>query len=742
MKLSELGIPVENLAGVGPATAKNFARLNIFTVGDLLQAYPRNYEDRTKTVYLHEFSTQKPNTLCKVISHSWFGYSRMKTLKIAISDGTANAFLVAFNRPFLEKTLPVGSIIHLSGSFHVNYGELQSTTFEASKLSDDGDLKAWQKKGVPSLKVIPIYSLTEGLSQKNYHKAIESALKLYAKTIDNDLDQKIISERKLLSKSESLIKIHMPQTMEDVELARRTLIYEELFFFEYKMAQRALDHRGTLPSLDQSSVFESTPYSTENKIENASSSFTQIPDTKESLANLRKNFENWLSPKQKALLSRLDFELTKDQMQVIISINSDIDKSQLELNSMNNTPEKLERNPFSMSRLLQGDVGSGKTLVSFFAALRTIDYGSQVALLAPTEILARQHAETAARLLEPLGVKTAFLTGNLKAKGREHLVNALKDGSLNLVIGTHALFSRNTQYKNLGLAIIDEQHRFGVAQRESIIAKGRTSFNNFSHSPDLLMMSATPIPQSLALSAFGDLDISVIRTMPSGRLPVKTYITPVENEAPIYNAVRKELNLGHQAYFVYPRIGNSDENDFDENNDKNLKSAEEMFSFLSTKVFPDYKCAIVHGKVDEEKQREILEKFQSGEIKILCATTVVEVGVDVAKATCITIEHADRFGLAELHQLRGRVGRSNLQSYCFLTFGKNITEAGKDRLRAIYNSNDGFVIAEEDLRLRGPGEISGTNQSGYLKLSIADLARDKEVLKAARYDAFNLIKNN
>ena len=256
------------------------------------------------------------------------------------------------------------------------------------------------------------------------------------------------------------------------------------------------------------------------------------------------------------------------------------------------------------------------------------------------------------------------------------------------------------------------------------------------------MMSATPIPQSLALSAFGDLDISVIRTMPSGRLPVKTYITPVENEAPIYNAVRKELNQGHQAYFVYPRIGNSDENDFDENNDKNLKSAEEMFSFLSTKVFPDYKCAIVHGKVDEEKQREILEKFQSGEIKILCATTVVEVGVDVAKATCITIEHADRFGLAELHQLRGRVGRSNLQSYCFLTFGKNITEAGKDRLRAIYNSTDGFVIAEEDLRLRGPGEISGTNQSGYLKLSIADLARDKEVLKAARYDAFNLIKNS
>ena len=717
MFLNELKVTVESLAGVGPATAKQFAKLNIFTVADLLSVYPRDYDDRTKKVTLAEFSQHpKVHTICKVVAHSWFGYGKMKTLKIEITDGTANAFLIAFNRSFLEKSLPVGSIISVTGRFEIKYNELQSTVFEASRLAYDGILADYISAPVPDSALYPVYPLTEGLSQKNYRKTIGAALKAYGKTISDELPQEIIQERKLLPKQQALLQIHMPKNLEEVEEARRTLIYEELYQFEYKMALRALRHRGTLPS---------------------------DKEVKESREVKKEEFHDSLSPRQKQLASRLTFELTPDQMKAIMDINADIDRSQVEFNAMMNrefgTAGENERPPFNMQRLLQGDVGSGKTLVSFFACLRTIDYGGQCALLAPTELLARQHAENAAKLLEPVNVKAAFLTGNLKSGGRENLVNALRDGNIDLVIGTHALFSRNVSYKKLQLAIIDEQHRFGVAQRESIIDKGRVSFGATAHTPDVLMMSATPIPQTLALTAFGDLDVSLIKTMPKGRKPVKTLLTVMGNERNVYEAVRKELNAGHQAYFVYPRIGEETE---DSDNDKSLKAAEEMYDFLSNQVYPGITCALIHGKVTEEEQKKILEDFSKGKTKVLIATTVVEVGVDVGNATCIVVEHADHFGLAELHQLRGRVGRSDLQSYCFLIYGKNITEEGKARLKALHESTDGFYIAEQDLKLRGPGEISGTSQSGYLTLAIADLARDKEILKIARYDAFKQLHSH
>ena len=717
MFLNELKVTVESLAGVGPATAKQFAKLNIFTVADLLSVYPRDYDDRTKKVTLAEFSQHpKVHTICKVVAHSWFGYGKMKTLKIEITDGTANAFLIAFNRSFLEKSLPVGSIISVTGRFEIKYNEIQSTAFEASRLAYDGILADYISAPVPDSALYPVYPLTEGLSQKNYRKTIGAALKAYGKTISDELPQEIIQERKLLPKQQALLQIHMPKNLEEVEEARRTLIYEELYQFEYKMALRALRHRGTLPS---------------------------DKEVKESREVTKEEFHDSLSPRQKQLASRLTFELTPDQMKAIMDINADIDRSQVEFNAMINrefgTAGENERPPFNMQRLLQGDVGSGKTLVSFFACLRTIDYGGQCALLAPTELLARQHAENAAKLLEPVNVKAAFLTGNLKSAGRENLVNALRDGNIDLVIGTHALFSRNVSYKKLQLAIIDEQHRFGVAQRESIIDKGRVSFGATAHTPDVLMMSATPIPQTLALTAFGDLDVSLIKTMPKGRKPVKTLLTVMGNERNVYEAVRKELNAGHQAYFVYPRIGEETE---DSDNDKSLKAAEEMYDFLSNQVYPGITCALIHGKVTEEEQKKILEEFSKGKTKVLIATTVVEVGVDVGNATCIVVEHADHFGLAELHQLRGRVGRSDLQSYCFLIYGKNITEEGKARLKALHESTDGFYIAEQDLKLRGPGEISGTSQSGYLTLAIADLARDKEILKIARYDAFKQLHSH
>ena len=745
MKLSELGIPLESLAGVGKSKASLFSRLNIFTVGDLLGTYPRDWEDRTKACTLSQYAQNygKVHTVCKVIAHDFFGYGKMKTLKIAVTDGSSNAFLIAFNRPFLQKSLPEGSIISVTGKFELRYNTLQASSFEAERLAYSGELADWQDKPIPGSGVLPVYPLTEGITQKIYRKIVASALQQYGKSLEDDLPALIIQERKLLHKTQALAFIHQPKDISQVLLARRTLIYEELYFFEYKMAEHTLRHRGSLPSIEQAAVFDAAKNSSAEEkaglaqgIPSAASYFS-TPDVSKS------EFMESLSPKQKLLVERLPFEFTQGQMAAIFQMNRDIDKSQDELNTLKNRPDALEKQPFSMQRLLQGDVGSGKTLVSFMLCLRTIDYGGQCALMAPTELLARQHAENAASLLEPIGVKVAFLTGNLKAAGRQALLNALKDGSVNFVVGTHALFSLNIQYANLQLAVIDEQHRFGVTQRESILAKGRISSGEYSHTPDLLMMSATPIPQTLALTAFGDLDVSTIHSMPQGRLPVKTYLSVMGNERNAYEAVRKELMAGHQAYFVYPRIG--EDEPLEQNgteNQGNLKSAQEMFNFLSKEVYPTFKCALVHSKVEEEESRQILEDFRQNKIQVLVATTVVEVGVDVPNATCIVIEHADRFGLAELHQLRGRVGRNSLQSYCFLIYGKNITQVGIERLKALHQTNDGFKIAEEDLRLRGPGEVSGTAQSGYLTLGIADLARDKDILMQARYDSFEMLRRS
>lgn len=713
MKLSEIETAVEGLQGVGPSTAKLFSKMGIFTVADLLSTYPRDYEDRTKKIPLSEYKTAKVHTICKVTGYEWFGYGRMKTLKIAVTDGTAQAWLVAFNRPFLQKSLPEGSLVSVTGQFIEKYGQLQSSAFDAVKIADTGDINDWQNKTAPDSAVLPIYPLTEGLSQKVFRKTVALALKQYGMGIDDEIPQEIISERKLLSKKQALVYVHVPATISQAREARATLIYEELYLFERKMALRALEHRGTLPA-DSEKI----------QLQNATSSLT------------KEEFAASLSPKQKQLFERLEFNLTRDQMQSIFEMNAEIDRSQNENNSMENSAWNLQRNPFSMQRLLQGDVGSGKTLAAFFVCLRVVDYGGQCAVLAPTELLARQHADNAAKRLGPLGVKVAFLTANIKSAGRENLLKALKTGDIDIVVGTHALFSRNTNYKKLQLAVIDEQHRFGVAQRESIVAKGRVSEGKYTHTPDVLMMSATPIPQTLALTVFGDLDISTIRTMPEGRKSIKTYLSVIGHEANVYEAVRKELQAGRQAYFVYPRISEESQ----ENQDKSLKSAQEMFIFLSNKVYPEYKCALVHGKTEETEQNALLDSFRDGTTNILVATTVVEVGVDVPNATCMVIEHADRFGLAELHQLRGRVGRGSAQSYCFLIYGKNITQTGIERLKALHETTDGFKIAEEDLKLRGPGEVSGTVQSGYLTLNIADLARDKEVLKTARLDAISFLQ--
>ena len=717
MKLKDIKIPISSIHGIGPQQEKFLAKLNIFTVSDLLSFYPKSYDDRTEKISISDFEKHKKvHAICAVQAHQWFGYGKMKTLKLIINDGTGSASLICFNRNFYEKSLPVGSIICVTGTFEVKFGQIQSTSFEITKLSDSASLSDFKNTPLPDSAVIPVYKLTEGLTQKNIRKAVSNAIFQYAKLLENELPEEIIIKRHLLQKKDAIKAIHNPISLKNAEDARYSLIFEELFNFQSVILERTFKHKGFIPQL---SIDYSSDSSENNRIKN----------------NFDLNeFEKNLSPLQKKLIERLPFKLTEDQMFAIFQMNNEIDRGYKERSKILSDNIVLKQ-PFTMSRLLQGDVGSGKTLVSFFVALRVINWKGQCALMAPTEILAKQHAENAANLLSPLGIKIAYLTGNVKQKGRNMLLSELKNGNIDFIIGTHALFSKQIIYNDLQLAIIDEQHRFGVVQRESIIAKGRTvSDKNINLEPHLLMMSATPIPQSLALTVFGDLDISVIKSMPEGRLPVKTHLIKEENEWKAFEAVRSELKRGHQAYFVYPAIDSEDFN-------TELKSAEIEFQKLKNEIFSEFKCGLIHSKLPQEEQEETLKKFSNNQIQVLLATTVIEVGLDVPSATCIVIEQADRFGLAQLHQLRGRVGRGKLQSYCFLIYSDKITKTGIERMKILYETTDGFIIANNDLKLRGPGEITGTVQAGLLSLGLSDIVRDKEILLKAREDAIIFMQN-
>ena len=512
-------------------------------------------------------------------------------------------------------------------------------------------------------RILPVYHLAGSLSQSQLRKAVQTALDAYARTLRNELPGRVLSRKRFPGKSECLRQIHFPESPDRAAEARNALIWEELFHLQTAVLRRGASLRG---------------------------------------AGITGSWDDELIEKLKGTLP---FVLTTDQLTSLDEIEGDI------------------RSERTMSRLLQGEVGSGKTLVAFMAALGVIAAGRQAAFMAPTELLARQHADNAAKLLEPLGVRVAFLTGDISASGRSALVSALKAGEVDLAVGTHALFGRDVAFADLALAIVDEQHRFGVDQRRALADKGEAV--------DVLALSATPIPRTLALTAFGDMDVSSIRTMPAGRLPVETHLARMGNEGKVYDFVRRELQGGNRAYFVYPLIEESEKSD--------LKDAQNMFAILSREVFPDYRSALVHSRVDEEEKRRTMEAFRDGRIRILVATSVVEVGVDVPEATCMVIEHAERFGLSALHQLRGRVGRGSDQSYCFLVYAEPLTDDGKKRLMVMKETHDGFVLAEEDMKMRGPGDMAGTRQSGFLKLSIADPVRDIGILMETRDRAREIV---
>lgn len=509
--------------------------------------------------------------------------------------------------------------------------------------------------------LLPIYPLSGKLTQKIMRNAASFAL--YTQEIEDPLPQDIYERLGLCHHAEAYRLVHKPKRPEDAEKGRNTLAFTELFLLEIEL----LREKGVKKSRNTSRMGEL----------------------------------------EEKLIRSLPFALTEGQKKALEEIRADLDA------------------PTAMNRLLQGDVGSGKTLVAWLSSLHVIEHGGQVAFMAPTELLARQHAEKAAELLFPLGVNACFLTGEVSGKKRKLLLEKLASGDIDIAIGTHALFSQDTIFKDLQLVIIDEQHRFGVEQMNLLLKKGRR--------PNVLAMTATPIPRTLALTVFADQDISTIREKPSGRIPIKTHLVKEERREEMFNAIEVEFRRGHQAYFVYPRISDEGESE--------LRDVNSSYEELKRR-YPEYRSRIIHSKLTDEEKMEILASFRKHELDYLVATSVVEVGIDIPLASVIVIEHAERFGLAALHQLRGRVGRSDIPSHCFLVFGNNLTEEGKSRLRVLNETNDGFLIAEKDLEIRGPGEIVGQKQSGFISMKFASLTTDYEMINQAKKEAERIIRED
>lgn len=652
MFLGELNYPVANIEGIGPAAVRNLAALGVVNVAQLLRHYPTRYEDRKNPVPLAYSSAEKPAVTLATVLRQEY---------IHWKRGQALKVVV-------KDDTDVASMLCFGRNFLagklVPGKQIRLTgPFERNR---QGELQSgsftfedYDEEIEPKEfgRILPVYPLGGTLTQSLLRKAINSALNSYAVGLRDEMPGALRKELGYPDKEKCLRDIHFPEKIADTDLAREALIFEELLHLQLTVARRAAVSR---PGGNQS--------------------------------------RPWSDDLIERLKATLPFELTPDQLSSLEDVKKDL----------------LSDRP--MSRLLQGEVGSGKTLVAFMAALGVIATGRQVAFMAPTELLARQHADNAALLLEPMGIRVAFLTGDVSRPSRNALTVALSEGNIDLAVGTHALFGSDVGFKDLGMVIIDEQQRFGVDQRRALTEKGRKV--------DVLALSATPIPRTLALTAFGDMDVSAIKTMPAGRLPVETHLARMGNESKVYEFIRRELGAGNRAYFVYPLIEESEKSD--------LKDAENMFSRLQNDVFPEFKAALVHSRIDEGEKRQIMADFRNGIIDLLVATSVVEVGVDVPEASCMVVEHAERFGLSALHQLRGRVGRGKEQSYCFLVYAEPLSDDGKRRMMVMKENSDGFVLAEEDLKMRGPGDMAGTRQSGFLKLSIADPVRDLEVLLEAR----------
>ena len=694
----ELTTPVQYVKGIGPKLAEIMATKGIATVGDLLLYLPFRYEDRMNPRGIGELRAGEMATVIGEVRNSGlFRTRRMPIFQLTVGQGRSRLRCLWFRGTYLQDKFKPGQLIALYGKVEQDQrsGELQIIQPQYEMLGD-GAGGAAEDKAASSLEVgriVPIYeSAGQGrVTARWFRRVIRKALEDLTSDIAETIPAAVRERLALVSEREALWKVHWPEAGEsltDLQSSRTAahirLIFEELFFVEL-----GLELKKRRQKADTGIAFE-----LDERVRNA-------------------------------IKKILPFHPTTAQKRVLKEIAEDMQK------------------PHPMRRLLQGDVGSGKTIVSFQAAIIAIENGYQVALMAPTEILAQQHYFSARRILENAGYRIVLLTGSLEADRKREIRRHIAQGNAQLVIGTHALLEEKVEFAKPGLVIVDEQHRFGVMQRLKLMKKsgdgsgnpcggpaaGRPASQNETSvaEPDVLVMTATPIPRTLALTLYGDLDLSVLDEMPPGRTPIVTRKVGDDRSPEVWDFVRKQVKKGNQAYVVYPVIA--------ENEDNELKAAVKMYRELSTKVFGDLKVGLLHGRLDPELKDQVMRRFQSGELQILVATTVIEVGVDVPNATVMVIEHAERFGLAQLHQLRGRIGRGAAKSYCILMTGGKVTEEGERRLDAMARTNDGFQIAELDLELRGPGEFFGTRQAGMPSFHVANLIRDRQLLELAKREA-------
>ena len=645
--MAKLSDPVTILRGVGPARAKQFAALNIFTLGDLICHFPRGYEDRTKLVTIDKLEPDRPACFrATVMSTPRTSHVRkgLDITKVQVADSTARLNLTFFNQKFTTEQLQYGGE-------YVFYGAVSGDFIGYSMTSPV--FEPLDAEPVTTRRILPLYPLTAGLSNAVMLRAVRQALSLCDPPAEV-LPEPVRRKYGILPAERAYCAIHEPASLAEAELAKKRLIFEEFFVFSagLSMMRAARSARKT---------------------------------------------EIWPDTRLEPFYACLPFCLTGAQKRANGEIQADLQRG---------TP---------MNRLVQGDVGSGKTAVAAAAAYCAARNGYQTALMAPTEILAEQHFQSLNRLFAPLGIRIGLLTGSGTARDKRQIRDAAAAGELDILVGTHALLSETTAFHRLGLVIADEQHRFGVAQRSALSAKGAA--------PHLLVMSATPIPRTLALLLYGDLEVSVLDELPPGREKVDTFLVG-ESYRPRINAfIRKQVQQGHQCYVVCPAV--------EENGELGVKSVSAWAETLQQTVFPDLRVALLHGQMKGGEKERVMASFAGGEADVLVATTVIEVGVDVPNATLMVIEDADRFGLSQLHQLRGRVGRGKAKSYCILTTHNRNPET-LARLKALCKTNDGFRIAEEDLKLRGPGDFFGSRQSGMPALRVANLTCDVQTLKQAQ----------
>lgn len=663
MKLSD---SIQYVKGVGPKKKVELNRLGIKTVYDLLTYYPRTYEDQSVLTKIADLKAGCQSTVAGVIvnvSDRQGGRRGMTIITTLIGDGSGFLQITWFNQKYLKKQLKPGSRVFVTGKVSYAYGGRGQ--FAMSQLASFQILgEADEAETLTG--IMPVYGATEKLNQKFFRKIIKE---LFASELEVEeiIAEPIKVKYNLLNRFEALKNIHFPENFTELKIARARLAFEELYMIQCGLLLL------------------------KKRVQEKKSGVRHLADS-----NLLKQ-----------VLTALPFKLTHDQAKTWQEIKHDMESS------------------VPMRRLVQGDVGSGKTVIALLALVKTVENGYQGALMAPTEILASQHYESFQKLLSDFGIRVGFLSGRLTKKKREEMYALLAEQKIDIVIGTHALIQEGVHFAKLGLVVTDEQHRFGIDQRAELEKKGELT-------PDVLVMTATPIPRTMTLTVYGDLDVSLIQELPPGRQPIRTFVRTPDRRELIYQYVLTQLKAGRQAYVVCPLIEMNEESD--------LPSAEEVYDELRFGIFQGVPCGLVHGRMKPAEKEQIMQAFYEDKIKLLVATTVIEVGVNVPNASIMVIEHAERFGLAQLHQLRGRIGRGEYKSYCILVSDMK-TENAKERLKIMATTSDGFKLAEADLKMRGPGQFFGTLQHGLPDLKIADVLGDMDILFKAREAAEETVQH-